>query len=307
MAALPRLSLLAFAKRNLIFLLPTALVLASPPVRAQATVVEPGVISRGHNFGFTLTPNGQHAYFVQATPKRDTLILLEAVRRRGRWQPPRPAPLGRTVARRNIDPFVTPDGKLLIFNSARFPRDSTRTDFNVWAAPLSRRGAVAGPPALLGGEAVNAPGSDFYATRAANGNLYFASDRPGGAGKIDVWLARFHRGAYEAPVNLGAPINTADADSNPYIAPDESYLLFFANRPGGFGDSDLYLSRRQPGGGWSEPRNLGPEVNTADGEFCPFVDQRTQTLYFARQVRQDGQIIREDIYSVPLSKLKVKL
>lgn len=307
MAAHPRLFLLASAKRDLIFVFTTALALANSPVRAQAIVVEPGVISRGKNFGFTLTPNGQHAYFVQATPKRDTLVLLEAVRRRGRWQPPTAvAPLGG-VRFRNIDPFVTPDGKRLIYNSARHPDDSTRTDFDVWAVDLAPDGAVAGAPFRLGGAAVNSPASDFYATQAANGNLYFASNRPGGAGQNDVWLARFRNGAYEAPVNLGTPINTAGSDSNPYIAPDESYLLFFANRPGGFGDVDLYLSQHRPDGQWSEPVNLGPEVNTADAEFCPFVDPRTKTLYFSRQFSKNGQIVRENIYSIPLSQLKVKL
>ncbi|WP_310393587.1 hypothetical protein [Hymenobacter sp.] len=283
------------------------LVLAAPLAYAQATVFEPGVISRGQNFGFTLAPNGQHAYFVRATPKRDTLVLLESTRRGGRWQLPTPVPLGLPARVRNIDPFATADGRRLIFNSTHHPGDSTRTDFNVWAVDLDPRGAVAGRSYPLGGAGVNSPASDFYATQATNGNLYFASDRPGGAGKIDVYRARLSQGAYEAPVNLGPPINTAESDSNPYVAPDESYLLFFADRPGGFGDVDLYLSRRRPGDQWSEPVNLGPEVNTPDGEFCPFVDQRTQTLYFARNIRKDGQLVREDIYSIPLNQLKVKL
>ncbi len=294
-----------------IFLLLALPALASPAAQAQATVFEPGVISRGKNFGLTLTPDGQRAYFVHATPKRDTLVLLESVREKGGWQPPTAvAPLGG-VRTRNIDPFVTPDGKRLIYNSARHPEDSTRTDFDIWAVDLAPSGAVAGTPYRLGGAGVNSPAADFYATQAANGNLYFASTRPGGAGKVDIYAARFRNGQYETPVNLGAPVNTADSDSNPYIAPDESYLLFFATRPGGFGDVDLYLSRRQPDGQWAEPVNLGPEVNTPYGEFCPFVDQRTRTLYFARQTRQgsqaDGSIVDERIYSIPLRKLKVKL
>ncbi len=61
---------------------------------------------------------------------------------------------------------------------------------------------------------------------------------------------------------------------------DGSLMLISAQLPGGYGGQDLYLLNRQPDGTWSAPRNLGPELNTFDDEFAPWLDPDGITLYF---------------------------
>ena len=96
--------------------------------------------------------------------------------------------------------------------------------------------------------------------------------------------ARATRDGYAAPEPLPAPINSDADESNHWIAPDQSYLLFLSNRPGGIGESDLYISFRD-GDGWHAPRNLGAPVNRAgaSGVFTPFVDAEGRHLYFAER------------------------
>jgi len=87
---------------------------------------------------------------------------------------------------------------------------------------------------------------------------------------------------YPGAENLGAGINTAHGDDLPYIAPDESYLIFASDRPGGYGGRDLYVSYRSDAR-WSVPQNLGPAINTAAWELYPSVSPDGRYLFLTRR------------------------
>lgn len=115
--------------------------------------------------------------------------------------------------------------------------------------------------------------------------LYIASDRPGGLGGIDIWVAkRTGRDApFGTPVNLGAPVNSPGNDFCPSPLPGGRFM-FVSDRPGGCGGGDIYLTRRLGANGWKEPANLGCEVNSAAGEAGPvmlFPGSRHGVLYFS--------------------------
>jgi Tol biopolymer transport system component len=89
----------------------------------------------------------------------------------------------------------------------------------------------------------------------------------------DIYLARFSGGTYEKPVNVGEPINSADGENTPFIAPDGSYLLFQRQ-------SDIWVSFRGKKNAWSDPVKLGPEVNSPGMELCPIVTADGKFLFF---------------------------
>lgn len=101
--------------------------------------------------------------------------------------------------------------------------------------------------------------------------LFMASNRPGGLGGLDIWVAT--RGGLDdpwgAPVNVGAPVNSAANDFCPTMTRDGHRFYFVSDRPGGCGMSDIYVTRLRPQG-WDAPENLGCEVNSAANEFSPF-------------------------------------
>jgi Tol biopolymer transport system component len=116
--------------------------------------------------------------------------------------------------------------------------------------------------------------------------LYLASDRPGGLGGLDIWVAERASpdGPFGAPVNLGAPINSPYNDFCPSPLRDGHGFMFVSNRPGGCGGSDIYLTRRHEVDGWAEPVNLGCEVNSSADEAGPvlsFAEPGPPTLYFS--------------------------
>lgn len=271
------------------------LALHPPAARGQARLVAPDTLSTHDSFGLALTPDGREAFWVKSFGRRDTLLILTATRTAAGWSRPRRASFADVG--KNIDPFVTPDGQFVLFNSDRPKPDRPGArDYDVWASPRTATGW--GAPVRL--PDVNSDSADFYATAARNGNVYFTSNRAGGLGATDLYVARRRGGRYEMPENLGPVVNSAGGESNPFIDPDERFLLFLATRPGGYGDSDLYVSFRE-NGAWQAPQNLGPLVNTAVGEFCPSVSADGKTLYFSRI--QKPMPFVEDIYQLPTNQL----
>jgi hypothetical protein len=115
-------------------------------------------------------------------------------------------------------------------------------------------------------------------------SLYFASDRLGGLGATDIWVA--HRVSTDAswgvPVNLGAPINTAASEVCPTPVRGNG-LFFISARPGGYGLGDIYFARLTAHG-WTAPVNLGGGVNSSAGEAGPsyFEADGHAFLYFSR-------------------------
>ena len=101
-----------------------------------------------------------------------------------------------------------------------------------------------------------------------------------GMGSCDLYISYLTPEGWSAPENLGRNINSDAWESAPSLSPDKRDLYFSSNRPGGYGSSDIYVSHRLSNGRWTEPENLGPEVNTAGNESCPFIHSDNQTLYF---------------------------
>ena len=100
-----------------------------------------------------------------------------------------------------------------------------------------------------------------------NQALYFCSNRPGGYGGIDIYVAyKNEKGYWEEAVNMGPTINTAGDDQAPFMHADNKTLYFSSNGWPGFGGSDLFVIRKKIDGNWSNPMNLGYPINSFDNE-----------------------------------------
>ncbi len=137
--------------------------------------------------------------------------------------------------------------------------------------------------------------------------LYFGSDRPGGVGSFDLWVARRACAdcPWDAPVNLGPVVNTTASETGPGLSIDGHLLFFTSTRAGGQGLSDLYLSQRADAKddfGWGPPVGLGPDVNTAaseaGAEYLQSAEDGTGNLYFNR-APPGGTA---DLYYAPLTR-----
>jgi Tol biopolymer transport system component len=103
-------------------------------------------------------------------------------------------------------------------------------------------------------------------------------------GYPDIWVStrRQGGGVFSTITKLGRPVNGPAADSFSDISPDGSALYFASNRPGGFGDFDLWVAHRAPGGGaFGRVDNLGPLVNGSGYDGDPAISPDGLVLIFA--------------------------
>jgi peptidoglycan/xylan/chitin deacetylase (PgdA/CDA1 family) len=247
-------------------------------------------------YGAAFTPDGRTVYFTKRSADRKMEHIYFSRFDAGRWSGQQVAPF--SGKRFDKEPFVTPDGSKLFFASTRpvDPAAPARTDFNLWVVERTGAGGNWGDAKLLGAE-VNSDTYDNYPSVAANGNLYFSSTRAGGRGGNDLYRARLVDGRYAPAENL-ASLNTPQSDADPYIAPDESYIIISTTREGSYGEGDLYVSFNVDGA-WTMPRNLGAKINSSTYEYTPLVSPDGKYLFFSRGW---GDIYQLDISALPLRR-----
>jgi Tol biopolymer transport system component len=96
---------------------------------------------------------------------------------------------------------------------------------------------------------------------------------------------------YGEPENLADFANTEDSDIDPFVAPDESYLIVCQEKERGFGEFDLYVYFQREDKSWSEAINLGEGVNSAGFEARPYVTPDGKYLFFTsnREENEGGE------------------
>jgi hypothetical protein len=263
---------------------------------SQLREFAPGIVSGKQVFGISFTPDGKTAYICE-TDANISFIKIREIHRVGTtWSELRPVSFSPDGPQRDIDPFITPDGKHMIFESNRAfaGRDTSRTDFDIYI--MDRRGSVWSQPRPL--REANSEHDEVFASTNAHGDLYFSSDRPGGKSKTNFYVSRLTKAGYEPPIAL--PELTAEGNnSNPLIAANDSFLIFSR-------DGDLYLSRHHHTP-WDAPEKL-LLVNTPDNnEYAPAFSADGCCLFFTRVRFENGKRASPGmIYSVPLTKLGLK-
>ncbi|MGV3657731.1 MAG: OmpA family protein [Chitinophagaceae bacterium] len=171
-------------------------------------------------------------------------------------------------------PSMTVEGAQMVFT--RRENDDNEDFF------VSEKNGTAWEPARRLTGNINTPQNEGAQIISQDGEwLVFAgNNRPGGHGNFDIYISYKTPEGWSSAINLGGVVNSEYWDSQPCLSPDKRQLYFASNRPGGFGGSDIYVSTLQPNGKWSEPENMGPGINTAGEEACPFLHADNQTFFF---------------------------
>ncbi|HEX9918478.1 MAG TPA: polysaccharide deacetylase family protein [Pyrinomonadaceae bacterium] len=274
---------------------------ATPGAISAPRLFAEGIVNTSADeYGPAFTPDGRTVYFAKRSADRKMEHIYFSRFAGGRWGEQQVAPFSGKYF--DKEPFITPDGTKLFFASTR-PVDPSapagRGDFNLWVVERTTSAAAGanwGDARPLGAE-VNSETYDNYPAVAANGTLYFSSTRAGGQGSNDLYRARLVEGRYAPSENLSS-LNTPQSDADPYIAPDESYIIISTTRAGTYGEGDLYVSFNV-GGAWTTPRNLGAGVNSATYEYTPLVSPDGKYLFFSRGW---GDIYQLDLSALPLRR-----
>ncbi len=171
-------------------------------------------------------------------------------------------------------PSLTIDGRELVFTRRlnNFNEDffSSKKEENNWTKATP-----------LGGN-VNTSQNEGAQMISQDGEwlVFTGCNRRDGWGSCDLYISFLTPEGWSEALNMGGKINSDQWDSQPSLSPDKKDLYFASRRLGGYGGSDIYVSHLLPDGQWTNPENLGPEINTAGDESSPFIHADNQSLYF---------------------------
>ena len=236
------------------------------------------------------------------SPADDEDIVISTKNADGTWR--QPVSLSENINTRNNEGTCTlsADGRTLIFTSCLGRPGFGSCDLYI----SEKQGEEWSEPVNLGRE-VNSSAWDSQPSLSADGRtLYFISNRPGGIGNRDIWIAsKDDKGRWMKPVNAGPLVNTIHDEVSPFIHPNNRILYYATNGLPGFGGFDIYYSEWDEG--WQKPENIGAPINSGDDQVSLFIDSQGEKGYYSHEAidkKQKGVLYEFDLGSLHTVKYK---
>lgn len=298
-------------KRRLIFILSLNLMLLTSNAQTSPAVVKgkylgqkpPGMTAVLFAEGIVTTDSIEHSSPAFSPDGRIVLwtkiyngkpaFLVEMRMENGVWTQPAPPSFASADAD-DFYPAFSVDGSKLYFSSRRplplgYPKNE---DMWIWVVEKKSNGW--GTPVPLDSTVMK--GFEYGHSVSEKGTIFFSSRRNG---NFDIFSARLVNRKFQQPELLANGINTAGYEDGPFIAPDESYLIFESQRPEAIeGSIDLFICFKQKDASWSKPKNMGPKINTKYAERFARVSPDGKYLFFGSNRRQLADNLYFDIYWV---------
>jgi len=224
-------------------------------------------------FAITFSPDGKECFYTKSI-KTSTIMTTREMN--SQWSKPVIAEFSGKFF--DFEPIITPDGKKMIFGSKRpmssdtkavgIPQWFVKKTDNEWSVP----------------KPMGSPFIDrfcMYVSVVNNGSIYFT-------GMDGIYLSKYINGKYLPPEKLDDKINSLQYAAHPFVAPDESYIVFDAQPVDG--NAELFISFKNNKNAWTEPVKLGSDFNTHQNELCAFVSRDGKYLFFSRLSSVEGDI-----------------
>ncbi|KQC31718.1 hypothetical protein AAY42_10355 [Flagellimonas eckloniae] len=241
--------------------------LGQKPPGSTPEVFAPGMVSTEHRdlSGF-FTPDMKEFYFTRKDLETGKWSLIVFKYENSQWQK---SVVGPRVGR----PIIAPDGKTM-----HLGRDYMKRTNTGWSEVKSL------------GPMFNREDWGIMRLSSSTKGTYVFDDYKS---NDVIRISTLKNGKREEPRLLGKEINTGKYTAHPFIAPDESYLIWDSERDGGYGKSDLYISFRQNDGSWGAAINMGDKINTTFGESGGYVTPDGKYLFY-----NSGDLENKDIFWV---------
>jgi outer membrane protein OmpA-like peptidoglycan-associated protein len=133
--------------------------------------------------------------------------------------------------------------------------------------------------------------------------LLMSVDREDTRGGRDIYVSFSENDTiWSEPLNLGDEINTAGEEATPFLASDDHTLYFSSNGYSGYGGSDIYMSKRldDTWTKWSDPKNMGPDINSKTDDIFFNIPSTSEYAYFSRAITPENF----DIFRVKMPLFK---
>jgi outer membrane protein OmpA-like peptidoglycan-associated protein len=226
----------------------------------------------------SLTIDGKQLAFTRNRGGRNEDFFATELDSDGQWQSSKPLPGEVNTPTNEGAMHISQDGEWMVFTAC-----SRADGYGGCDLYISYRTPSGWTPGKNLGGRIN---TDQWETQPClspdKRSLYFVSRRPGGYGGSDIYVSHLlNNGRWDDPINLGPTINTSGDEQCPFLHADNQTLYFTSPSWPGYGNDDLFLSRKQADGTWSAPENLGYPINTIDREGSLIIAADGITAYYA--------------------------
>lgn len=248
--------------------------LGQKPPGLTPKVFAPGYVATRHrDFSGSFTPDMKEFYFSRKDVDTNKWWLIRFKLLNGQWEE---SLMGPRIGR----PILAPDGNTMHLGNKYMNRTTSGWSSVKSLGPMFDR-------------------KDWGIMRlsASRKGTYVFDDYKN---KDVIRISSVKDGQRQPPILMGPQINSGKWTAHPFIAPNESFLIWDSEKEDGYGDKDLYISFRQRDGKWGAAKNLGAHVNTANGETNGYVSPDGKYLFFNRNINQteECQGTEGDIYWV---------
>jgi len=264
--------------------------LGQEPPGLTPKVFAPDIISTNneYEFGSAFSINADKFYYAVRLNKDWKAEIRYTELHKGKWT--KPKTMGLNGKYSFNDPFISQDGNKLYFISNKpLNGQGEAKDIDIWYM-LKTDKAWSEP--IHAGNTINSEKDEYYISISNTGTLYFVSNihtSEEDKWDFDIYYSKSEDGEFQAPVRMGNLINSTHFECDPFISPDETYLIFCSTRSGSYGEGDLYISFKDSEDKWTQVVNMGNIINTETHEFCPFVTKDGKYFFYSSN---------EDIYWV---------
>ena len=249
-----------------------------PPGMVPEVFAQGFVSTEAHEFSCCFSPDGNEFYFARRHPTTNETVVMVSKQVNGVWTDPEPE-VALLPEKFTFEAFVTPDNKRLYFQTAGVVNGKPEMMTKYVERNEKGWGDIKDP-----GVPFN-PGKTMHISATTDGTIY-TTDISGGMGSEALGIIKKVNGEYEKLEKLGLPFNNVEKQQHPWIAPDESYIIFTVRRPGQDPVSVLFCSFRNKEGKWSEPKELKLGINAGQ----PFVSFDGKYLFFTSGEQGKGDI-----------------
>jgi outer membrane protein OmpA-like peptidoglycan-associated protein len=248
-----------------------------------------------------ISPDGKSLYYTRwkhpenLGPPKNQDVWFSEMQKDGKWGLAKPIgePINNTE--HNAICSISPDGKTILLNNV-YLKDGSMAK----GVSMSSKTATGWsfPKALAIKNFKNKSDYAEYSFSANGRVLIMTGQFAETQGGKDIYVSFLQAdNTWSEPKDLGKQINTADEESTPFIASDSKTLYFSTKGMSGYGNNDIFLSRRldDTWTNWSEPENLGSSINTSEWDGYFSISALTDFAYFASQENAIGE---EDIFKL---------
>lgn len=285
------------------------------PVKAEVDTIAYSFYSAAENLGPLInsraddmlpiiSPDGNTLYFARkkhndntGDNKRDD-IWFSVLDANGNWSAAKNigAPLNNEY--HNYTAWISPDGKkMALANDYKNPGAGQKVSMSYF-----KNAAWEFPVTMKINDMYNRNEFSCYHLNADGNVLFLAIERGDGFGDMDIYISFLQKNnVWTVPKNLGPVINTAATEGSVFIAADNKTLYFATNGRSGFGGFDMYMSKRLDDTwlNWSEPKNLGRQINSKYDDFYYTIPASGDYAYFSSRQNSIGSA---DLFRIALPK-----